>query len=70
VYSIYYKLPVESFYDCFDELISGNATLISEGMFAQTGQAMKTFMFHDRIYLDPYEITVTVIMSGTKFYCK
>lgn len=43
----------------------GNASLVSEGILGQSGKVMRTYIFHDRIYLDPYEVTITVIYSGT-----
>ena len=45
-------------------LILGNATLLGKGLFGQTGQVLETYMFYDRIYGYPYEITVSVLMSG------
>ncbi|XP_045211356.2 uncharacterized protein LOC123562820 [Mercenaria mercenaria] len=50
----------------YPECIPANASLMSEGLLGQTGKVMKTFIFHDRIYLDPSEVTITVIMSDDK----
>ncbi|KAL4240331.1 Mammalian ependymin-related protein 1 [Mactra antiquata] len=47
----------------YEECIPGNATLISQGTFGPEGKMLMTYLFHDRIYLDPYEVTISVIMS-------
>ena len=45
--------------------VEGNATVLSEGKLGSSNQTMTTYFFRDRIYLDPYEVTVTVLKSGT-----
>ncbi|XP_045211355.2 mammalian ependymin-related protein 1-like [Mercenaria mercenaria] len=50
----------------YPECIPANASLMSKGLLGKTGKVLQTFIFHNRIYLDPYEVTVTVIMSDDK----
>ncbi|XP_052778291.1 uncharacterized protein LOC128215658 [Mya arenaria] len=49
----------------FKECIPGNATLLSRGRIGNSEQEVATYLFRQRIYLDPDEITVTVRMSDS-----